>query len=509
MLTVLKALAIVLGLSLAVFILGKPLLSRIVAEKDYAVRRNAWIAITAAAFLVSNFWLYSLVSAIIVVYSARRDSNPAALYLFLLLAAPPLADLLPTFGLLTTSIYYDHLRGLSFVLLLPLLSTVWQRNADGTASRLTGVDKLVLAYVVLQFVLLFPSRQATANIRAVLLLGTDILLPYFVISRAVRSKAMLADCMASYVLAMMVLSPIAVFEMLKGWALYAMVAERWDLVGTIHYLTRGSFLRGQVTSGHSLVLGYCLAVGMCMWLYVQTHVPKTWGRSLGTLNLVGGLVGSLARGSWVGSLIGSVTYFAVGPRGASRLLKAGIVGGIVAAVAILSPWGGEIIDHLPFVGSVDADNVTYRQRLAEVSWNVIMQNPLFGTPNYLEQMEEMRQGEGIIDIVNVYAAVALAYGFAGLSCFVGALGLGLFNCFRAVRHFAATDPDYAMMGASLIACLTSGIVMMGTVSPYLSIPYLNWSLLGLAWAYVRLAESHAVHDIQPISARVSPAGRSL
>jgi len=485
--THLKALAVVLACSVLVFAFGKHVFAPYISSQDFKIRRNTWLAISIAAFGIPNFWLYCLVAAVIIRVAARRDSNPAALYMFLLLAAPPLQEDVPTFGLVNTLFYFDHLRLLSLVILLPLAFRQKPAGVDQDRRRFSAVDMCVVAYIVLQVVLLAPYQSPTATLRNALLLGIDIALPFFVISRFVRDRASIADAMASFTLAMMIVSPIAVFEMLKGWALYAQIAERWGLTDIIHYLTRGDYLRGQVSSGHSLVLGYNLAVGFGMWLYLQAGIPKKAFRALGFLTISAGLVGSLARGAWVGSLVAALAYFATGPRALSRLLKVFGVMIVVGTAAMASPWGSQIIDHLPFVGTVDSGNVVYRQRLAEVSWALIKQHPFFGSTDFLSQMEEMRQGEGIIDIVNVYASIALSFGFAGLACFVGAYGLSLLKCFRVVRLTAASDPGYAMLGASLIACMAAMMLMLGTVSTYLSIPYLNWSVIALSWAYWQMA----------------------
>jgi O-antigen ligase len=44
----------------------------------------------------------------------------------------------------------------------------------------------------------------------------------------------------------------------------------------------------------------------------------------------------------------------------------------------------------------------------------LQQSPWWGVPNYLAQMQNLRQGEGIIDLVNTYLVVALNSGVAGL-----------------------------------------------------------------------------------------------
>src|SRR6185369_9334730 len=108
-----KAFILVMASTLIMFVLAKPLFTRFMAEVDYARRRNIWLALTVAAFLIPNFWLYMLVAAVIIGIGAAKDPNPAALYLFLILAVPPVRVEIPGFGLVKQVFGMDHLRLLS------------------------------------------------------------------------------------------------------------------------------------------------------------------------------------------------------------------------------------------------------------------------------------------------------------------------------------------------------------------------------------------------------------
>ena len=59
--------------------------------------------------------------------------------------------------------------------------------------------------------------------------------------------------------------------------------------------------------------------------------------------------------------------------------------------------GQELLDFLPFIGSVDAANVEYRQELLNNALIVIGRNFWFGSPDYkLEpEMQSMIQGERV------------------------------------------------------------------------------------------------------------------
>lgn len=493
-----KALILVMLLTLPTFAIAKRLFTNFMTEEVFVRRRNIWLALTLAAFLIPNFWVFVPVAAAIIAVGTFKDPNPAALYFFLLLALPPIQEDIPTFGLVKQLFTLDHLRLLSLVLLLPTaFKLMGDRSPKGvpgayepTTRRLHVADILVLLYVATQMVLQFPYESLTASVRRGLLLGIDVLLPYFVISRAVRTREMIVEALAAFALAAVILVPLAAVEFVKGWVLYAGLEERWGAAHMISYLKRGDFLRAQVTSGHSIVLGYAMAVALGFWFYLQTRVAEKGWRWLTFVTLLSGLVFTLARGPWVGAVVMVLLFLALGPNAASRSLKALGLLLVLTAIASATPWGDRITEHLPFIGTVDEGTIDYRKRLAETSWLLIWQHPLFGSPYFMQYMEELRQGEGIIDIVNVYASVALSFGLVGLSIFVSSFAAIGLSCFRAVRRFTSIDHDFSMLGAGLLACMGGVLVTIATTSNYLSIPYIYWALAGLALVYVRLAQAN-------------------
>ena len=95
-----KAFIVVIGITLMVFLLAKPFIVEFMAEADFKRRRNVWLFLVTAAFLVPNYWLYVLLAAVVLGVAAKRDPNPAAFYLFLILAVPPYESDIPTLGLI-------------------------------------------------------------------------------------------------------------------------------------------------------------------------------------------------------------------------------------------------------------------------------------------------------------------------------------------------------------------------------------------------------------------------
>src|SRR5271155_4605590 len=109
----LKALVVVLAIAVTIFRLARPIALQFSSERDFLRRRNLWFALTIAAFLMPNFWLFALVAAPLLIWAGRIDPNPAALYLLLFQVIPPISIDIPAPGL---NFFFaaDNYRLLSF-----------------------------------------------------------------------------------------------------------------------------------------------------------------------------------------------------------------------------------------------------------------------------------------------------------------------------------------------------------------------------------------------------------
>ena len=77
-----KALIGVLFSTVIMFALAKRLFLRFMTPEDYDRRRNLWLFLTLVAFLSPSIWLYMGIAGAAIAFTAKRDSNPVALYLF-------------------------------------------------------------------------------------------------------------------------------------------------------------------------------------------------------------------------------------------------------------------------------------------------------------------------------------------------------------------------------------------------------------------------------------------
>ena len=486
MISHIKELIVVMALALAVFAAAKPLCLRFMRAEDYTLRRNVWLVLTLCAFLAPNFWVYALVALVVLVWAARRDSNPAALYLLAYAIIPPIKIYLPVVGI-NQLFALDQARILSLVVLLPLAYRLFAANEGGIARKLTPLDWLLVAYTLLQLAVVSPYESFTNTMRRGFLFSIDTLVVYYVFSRAMVNRRVLVDALAVFVLVGGVYATIGIFESFKGWLMYEQIAPGWGAINDGSFLLRDGSLRAQASAGHSLTLGYTLAMALGVWFYLRSEVASRAARLLVPAVLCLGLYATHSRGPWLTGVVVYFIYLFIAPGSKSQLLKGLAVFTVIVGVLLVTPFGARIIDMLPFIGTVDQANVIYRQRLATESWHLILQNPWLGDPFVTLKMDDLKQGYGFVDLMNAYAAVGLFNGFVGLALFLGFFFGATGRAYAVQRKSGMTAPDLSGVGAALVACMLASFFFMATAS----IDWIEYVLAGLLSGYVSLLARRA------------------
>jgi len=290
-----------------------------------------------------------------------------------------------------------------------------------------------------------------------------------------------------------------VFEVAKPWLLYANLTNvldvRWNFGG---YMFREGSLRATVSTGHSIVLGYVMVVGLGIQLALRSWFPSGASWWAITLLLGAGLLASVSRGPWVGAAAMIAFSVAMAPKASTNLARLSFATVILGAIAMATPFGSKIIAVLPFIGTTDSESVIYRQQLLQVSWNVLMLNPMLGSPSFLDNaaMEQLRTGEGIIDIVNSYLGVALGSGFVGLGLFVGAFATSAIRLRSGLLRVRREEGYDDIMGRALLGALIGALVTIYTVSSINVIPVIYWCLAGACAGYARRLEVIQAGEVQ-------------
>ncbi len=495
----LRSLIVILALSTIVFVLARRSACSIMETEDFSRRRNVWFALTLAGFFAQSFWIYvAVASLLLLLYASRRESNPAALFFFVLFVLPIAPVQIPGLGLINFFFDLSHARLLELLILLPAFVSLMQR-ADSLQFGRNWPDRALAGFLLFTAALYLRDPNPTNFMRQVFYLFIDVFLPYFVISRSLKELQTFRDVLLSLVLAVMVIAVLAVFETSKGWLLYSAITDVLLAPGGLtDYLARDGMLRALVTAGQPIALGYLMLIGVGIYLFVQRSIKGTLPRRLGMALLTAGLIAPLSRGPWLGAAALWVVYIATGRHAARHLMGLALATALALPLVAVLPGGEKVINLLPFIGTTEKDNIDYREKLLTNSMIVIQRNPWFGSMDYLKapEMESMRQGQGIIDVVNTYLQVALGTGLITLGLFVAFFALTLQGIYRALRSVPNRDSEEYLLGRVLLATLVAMLITMVTVASITIIPMMYWSVAGLGVAYAQMVRRNAVPNNQ-------------
>ena len=497
-----RALIVILFIATAFFATANSTAISITNSVNFTRRKNLWLAMTTTAFVSYNFWLYTLVAFLLLNYTNKRESNPPALYFSLLFVIPVASIQIPGFGLINFLFELSHPRILSLFILLPAFFKL-KRDKNSLPLGKSSSDKALFAYLLLCATLYLRDSSFTNNLRQIFYLFIDVFLPYYIISRELRDMQAFRDALLSLVFAIMILALLAIFEFVKHWVLYETLTDVLKLEAQSGYLARDGMLRAVATAGQAIALGYLMVVGIGIFLFIQNSVTRTFMRWSGMSLLILGLITPLSRGPWIGSIFLIGVFFATGRYAIRRLLSLALIGIITLSLISVLPGGQRIINLLPFIGSTEKENVDYREQLITNSLIVIKRNPWFGSINYLNtpEMEAMRQGQGIIDIVNSYIQVALATGLVGLGLYVSFFLLTLWGLFRAITSSTDKESDEQLLGRALFSTLSAILFIIFTVSSITIIPIVYWSVAGLSVAYITMIKESKKSKFQSITTK--------
>lgn len=487
----LRALVVILLVAGVVFAMARRPATDLIALSDFKRRRNLWFVLTIVAFVSHSFWVYAAAAAVLLTLARRRERNPMALFFILLFLIPPAMVPVSGFGLINYLVDVNHVRLLTLCVLLPVALSV-RRRSDTLPFGRTWPDRVLAASLLLMILLYLRDTSITDTLRQVLYLYVDVFLPYYVASRALKTINDFKDALLAFVLASFVLALIGVAEFMRHWLLYNGLLEamgvQWEMSG---YLSRGGSLRASATTGQAIVLGYVMSVAIGLFLFVQGYVRNPLHRCLGALLLAAGLVVPLSRGPWIGAAIIVVIFVATGKSAVKRLGLLALVGVLSLPLLSVLPGGEKILDMLPFIGNLEKENITYRERLLDNSWIVIQRNPLFGSFDFRNtpEMQSMMQGGGIIDIVNTYIGLALRIGLVGMTLFVAFFVTILLAIRKSMLLVPDKDDEQRQLGRALLATLVGIMVIIFTVSSITVIPVVYWSIGGLGVAYAQMVRT--------------------
>jgi O-antigen ligase len=394
----------------------------------------------------------------------------------------------------------DNFVLLAFFLLIPAAFRM-RRDPDRPGIRgLHAMDLFLLCYGTLTSILFVLPESARGviynatvfnDIRHGFIFFTTTFMPYFVISRSIATREALQEAMVAFCVSCAVMAVIGIYESASTWLLFGDLASRWGYGSNLTlYLVRGGSIRSSASSGHPLILGYLLSIAFGFWLYLQQRTVLRRYRYGFFAMLWTGLFATFARGAWIGTVCIYFAYAALSPKAFSKLMRAAGVAVIAAIGLSFTPLGARIVGYIPFLGgSTDTGTYSYRQQLVDRSWQIIQASPFLGDQDALLKMQDLRQGEGIIDLINAYVSILLDNGFVGLGLFLAFIAIGLLKAIALSRRTAVSDPDLSSLGACVAACIVGTLLFLVDGNLGGGVERVFYVLAAFAAAYAHLGES--------------------
>jgi O-antigen ligase len=186
-----------------------------------------------------------------------------------------------------------------------------------------------------------------------------------------------------------------------------------------------------------------------------------------------------SKGGILAVMVGVLVVYYVDLHKSFKFLAA-VAGVIIASVASSYLFTSDLSKADDSDGSF-----SYRYQLFLNSFDAISENPIFGSSNFAanQLLQGSIQGEGIVDVVNLYLLVALKYGFVGLFLYL-MIFLSLIK--GAVKKSNVAGFDHKGL---VLALISMTMVLIITISDASFVPFYIMFVWAVSRAYVSLQEA--------------------
>jgi len=378
------------------------------------------------------------------------------LYLLCLPLLPLLTYTIAISGLTYAQLTYEHLLGIGIVLAMLLAR---ERLYE---SRLAGWDILFVTMMVVQAAMDCRGNNMTYSIRACNQVILNLGLPYVAISRAFARTRSPNDLMLPMILGGCILALIALFEAPRHWLLYDTMPHA---IGTDPELSsgyvkqRGGLLRGRATFPESTGLSMFLGVEVVMTVALRRHIGSRLAFWAVLAVLGAGMFFTLARICYIVVVAGLIACM-VQERKWFGLLKMALAIPLCAGALLMLSHIVPTLAASMGTGEDAAGSVDYRSQLLASGLELVRDNWWIGLSmkDIYAQLEHLRQGEGIIDLVNQPLTILMRGGLIGAALYYGMLVSVLAMLFALGPGFSRQS------GGAATGCFAALIGMMASLT---------------------------------------------
>lgn len=453
---------------------------------DYPLTRIIayWAIATAAIFLLPyKLLVLFLLGCVLVVLGQGSPASRVAVYAGVLMAVPDYYSAQIPFPGINYLIDIDPAKIATLFLFGPLFLA----KAFAPASKkLRIVDGLLLAYVLLTGVLSIRDLPFTSMLRSTVDQFLLIYMPYIAISRSLETQEDVDNVLKALFVTCLICAGIGLVSLVTHWNYYLRFDPGAGFKAFIE--TRNGLLRIYSTTSTTL-LALTMGAGIVTAFYLRSQKMLPGLYFMGAAFVFAfAAFATGSRGGWLSAIlaVGSWYVFERMGAGVRRLFMLALGAAVAALVAAVFQDSAILQDEY--------GTYSYRAELMRVSVAQIAQRPLFGSADFmaLPSFQALRQGEGIIDLVNTYLQVTLYYGLTGLALFLGANLAVLRSGLRALKDLpplktaSAGDARERKVLSLLLAMLLGYLGLLATTSTVSYIWNFGYLLLALNVAQVRV-----------------------
>lgn len=454
----------------------------------FAFGRNAvikisvlWVGVITLAFFTHIMVLFVAVAMYAAYIKHQPHESKAFLYVALMPILPLETYVVPFPGL-------NYLIGLSFLRIfaiaffLPLFFQALSKPSREGGVRST--DVYFFCFILLMALMSFRSGNVTSTMRSIVDVMLDFGIPYYVITRYVTKSEFLSWVFCGFLISAAFLSFCAIIESIKVWRFYAQVLFslnlQFDPSAVVPYSRNGVVRTGGGPMFQTLAFAYfiAMAIVMCFFFWKKGIIRLIPAGILMTLYSCA-LMYTDSKGGMMAVVVGVLVIYYVDLHKSFKFM-ATVAGIIIVPIMIGYLFSSDLSKADDGDGSF-----SYRYQLFLNSLDAISRNPILGSPDFTDNkvLQGSIQGEGIIDVVNLYLLVTLEYGFVGLFLYL-MIFLSLIKGIVRKENVAGFDHKGLVLG--LIAMT---MVLILTISDASFVPFYIMLVWALARTYIGLEEN--------------------
>ncbi len=473
----------------------------IVGEATFRNWMFSWAALTSVSFLAPKILILFIGAAVILWFLSKRLENKIALFYAVIFV-------IPAYELQTVVINLNYQKIVSIVLLVPLVISGFMNKQSGAKPPGHVADYFVALYLILLFILKtrgIDSKNVEGfymTYPAVIKYGMSLLLqyylPYIVARKYIRSYDQLKTVLIAFVCSGFLIAPIAFFEILTSNMLYVTIPYNLGIDWALSGVTRDGMLRAMASIQHPLFLGMIMMMSLALFHYVKQYIKDPKLVMVGYGILGAGLLASLSRGPWTATALMFFVIFVLSPNKLRNILLTSALLVVALAGLAMAGYWEKVVSYIPFVGDLETGNVDYRFMLFEQSLVVIGEFPFFGTydPRLHEALLPLLQGQGIVDLVNVYLAIAMSSGLTGFFLFLGVILFVMFGLLKALLMQQDKHSPMYCAGVAIFSALFGMFFVLSMVSDANIVGVIFFGISGIAISYNRIVRETKTKELE-------------